>query len=51
MKPKPKFDFDVNPEQRERLKKLFGWSKDTQFADFQVRPEEEKVHPKRRKRK
>ena len=42
MKPKPEFDFDVNPEQRERLKKLFGWSKDTKFADFKIRPEEQK---------
>ena len=34
MKPKSKFDFNINPEQRERLKKLFGMDKDFKPAEF-----------------
>jgi hypothetical protein len=34
MKPKSEFDLNIDPEQRERLKKLFGMDKDFKTSEF-----------------
>ena len=50
MKQKPEFDFDIDPEQRERLTKLFGSPDNKQWADFTAKPEKESLFSRLKKR-
>ena len=43
MKQEPKFDFDINPEQKKRLTQLFGLGDKLKFADFTAPPEKKSV--------
>jgi len=50
MKPKPKLDFDIDPEQRERLTKLFGSPDNKRWADFTAKPDKESLFSRLKKR-
>jgi hypothetical protein len=50
MEQEPKFDFDINPEQKKRLTQLFGLGDKPKFADFTARPDKKSVFSKLKNR-
>ena len=50
MKQKSKSNFDIDPEQREKLTKLFGSADNKQWADFTAKPDKESIFSKLKNR-